>query len=84
MAWLSASNPKNNGMDNPPSEYITQCGMAYLNGFLQSNDTIALVKQETYEELLSNYEELIDKYEKLKKSKGSFLYRILNKKTKHL
>lgn len=79
-AWLQESSSEVN-KTNPPSTYITSEGMAYLNGFLQTNRTINLIKQERYDELLKNYEELIKKYEQLKKEniklKSNKVYKIL-------
>ena len=56
-AWLldSSSNP---------DEYLTKNGQSYLNGFLQANNTMKLIKIEKYDELTNKYEELINKYEK--------------------
>ena len=71
VAWLKDST-------SIPSTYITKEGMAYLNGFLQSSNTIALVKHEKYDEVVKNYEELIDKYAELKVKKDPLYKRIFN------
>lgn len=80
MQWLVESS-KNDSTTNKPSTYITPEGMAYLNGFLQSNNTINLIKEERYTELLSKHEKLINNYSKLKKELDSIrsnnIYKIL-------
>lgn len=65
LAWLKDST-------STPHNYITKEGMAYLNGFLQANNSIDLIKLEKYNELISKYEHLINKYERLKNNKFSF------------
>ena len=71
VAWVKDSTSN-------PETYLTKEGMAYLNGFVQSNNTIALIKKEKYNELIDNYEELIKKYEILLKQKTPLLRRIYN------
>lgn len=79
-AWLEESKP-DVGKTSPPSSYITPEGMAYLNGFLQTNRTISLIKQERYDDLINDYENLIKKYEQVKKEniklKSNKVYKIL-------
>ena len=58
-AWLDASKTEQ-------SDYLTKEGLAYMNGFLQANNTMALIKIEKYNQLLQDYEELLHKYTKLK------------------
>ena len=73
-AWLNASK-------NESDNYLTKEGMAYLNGFLQANNTMYLIKIEKYEELTKQYEELIDKYDFEKRKSESFLSDINNLKS---
>jgi hypothetical protein len=49
--------------------YLTEQGKAYLNGYLQANNTISLIKLEKYNQLLKDYENLLNRYERLKKLK---------------
>ena len=63
IAWVQASSVRENP-DTPPKEYLTKEGMAYLNGFLQSNNTVALVKKESFDNLTEDYADLVEKYEK--------------------
>ena len=58
LAWLQESGSN-------PSDYLTKEGQAYLNGFLQSQNSISLVKMEQFEDLTKSYEDLILRYEKL-------------------
>ena len=59
-AWLADTQKG----DSSPAEYLTKCGQAYLNGFLQSNNTMQLIKIEEYNKLRDDYADLIEKYEK--------------------
>ena len=63
LAWLKESDA------NTPNKYITPEGMAYLNGYLQSNKTLGLVKVEKYDKLLVSFERLLGNYERLKNNK---------------
>ena len=75
IAWLKESGFEKDPTKNP---YITESGLAYLNGYCQSNDTINLIKQEKYDEVLKDFEELIEKYTFLKE-KNVFLIKQNNK-----
>ena len=71
VAWVNDS-------DSKPESYLTKEGMAYLNGFVQSNNTISLIKIEKYNKLQNNYKELIDRHEIVLKQKTPLLQRIYN------
>jgi len=63
IAWVKDSSSE-------PSDYLTTEGLAYLNGFIQANNSIAMIKIEKYNVLLAKYEELIEKYDKSKTENG--------------
>ena len=73
IAWLNESS-------SSPDSYLTKEGMSYLNGYVQANNTLRLIKIERYEKLLQDYEDLILRYEKLKNKKKpeSLLKRFIN------
>jgi hypothetical protein len=58
MSWLNESGSN-------PEDYLTEKGMAFVNGYAQANNTVQLIKIEKYEELTNKYGELINKYEDL-------------------
>ena len=59
LAWVKDSNSN-------PLDYLTKEGIAYLDGFLQNQGNIELIKKERYDKLVEDYKELIEKYEQLK------------------
>lgn len=60
LSWVNESE------SYKPEHYLTAEGRAYLNGYLQSNKTLRMIKVEEYNDLIDKYNDLIDEYEQLK------------------